>query len=165
MALDYERIAPTIRTEVPVFDPGIGVGTRFRKGVSGNPGGRPRSRLLSEALRNRLGEIKADDPEKRSWAEIIAINLIELAASKSPSAVAAANEIGDRIEGRPRQSIEVSDITSELRSKSDEELRFIWTTSAGLQTKSESCCQRRRMPQQRRISIRPAHRVVKTFHW
>ena len=107
-----------------MFDPSIGVGTRFRKGVSGNPGGRPRSRLLSEALRNRLGEIKADDPEKRSWAEIIAINLIELAASKSPGAVAAANEIGDRAEGRPPQHIQVSDFAADLQTRSDAELQF-----------------------------------------
>src|SRR5215469_6469480 len=107
-----------------MFDPSIGAATRYRKGQSGNPGGRPRSRLLSETLRNRLAEIKADDPEKRSWAEIIASNLVELAASKSPSAVAAANEVCDRIEGRPRQSIEVGDITAEIRNKSDEELQF-----------------------------------------
>jgi len=71
-----------------------------------------------------LGEIKADDPEKRSWAEIIAINLIELAASKSPGAVAAANEIGDRAEGRPPQHIQVSDFAADLQTRSDAELQF-----------------------------------------
>jgi hypothetical protein len=107
-----------------MFDSSIGIGTRFRKGVSGNPGGRPRSRLLSEALRNRLGEIRPGDPDKRTWAEAIASNLVEIACGEGPGAVHAANEISDRIEGRARQSIEVSDISAELRSKSDEELRF-----------------------------------------
>jgi hypothetical protein len=108
-----------------VFDPSIGRATQFRKGQpSPNPGGRPKARLLSEALRNRLAEVRQDDPAKRTWAEIIATNLIEIASSKSPSAVSAANEISDRIEGRSRQSIEVSDISADLRSKSDEELRF-----------------------------------------
>ena len=74
-----------------MFDPNIGAGTRWKKGSSGNPGGRPKSRLLSEALRNRLGQIKENDPEQRTWAEAIALNLIEIAASKSPSAIAAAN--------------------------------------------------------------------------
>lgn len=107
------------------FDSSIGTATRWKKGQpSPNPGGRPKSRLLSEALRVRLGELKADDPEKRTWAEIIATNLVEIASSKSPSAVSAANEICDRLEGRSRQSIEVADITSEIRNKSDEELRF-----------------------------------------
>ena len=114
-----------------VFDPSIGRASQFRKGVSGNPGGRPRSRLLSEALRNRLGEIKADDPEKRSWAEIIAINLIEFAASKSRGAVAAANEIGDRAEGRPAQHIKVSNFEADLQTRSDQEPNFIWRTVVG----------------------------------
>ena len=107
-----------------VFDPSIGKTTQWRKGQSGNAGGRPKSRVLSEALRNRLAEIKPGDPEQRTWADIIATNLVEIASSKSPSAVSAANEICDRMEGRSRQSIEVADITSEIRNKSDAELQF-----------------------------------------
>jgi hypothetical protein len=107
-----------------MFDPSIGIGTRFRKGISGNPGGRPRTRVLSEALRAQLGDIKPGDPTGRTSAEVVAANLIEIACGEGPGAVHAANEIADRIEGRPRQSIEVSDITAELRTKSDEELRF-----------------------------------------
>ncbi len=106
------------------FDPSIGRATQFRKGQSGNAGGRPKSRLLSEALRSRLAEMKSNDPAGRTYAEVIAENLIEIACSEGPGAVHAANEIADRIEGRSRQSIEVADITGELRNKSDEELRF-----------------------------------------
>jgi hypothetical protein len=50
--------------------------------------------------------------------------LVRIACSQGPSGVHAANEIADRIEGRARQSIEVSDITAELRSNQSEELRF-----------------------------------------
>ena len=40
------------------FDPSIGAATRWKKGrPSPNPGGRPKSRLLSEALRAQLGRI------------------------------------------------------------------------------------------------------------
>jgi hypothetical protein len=107
-----------------VFDPSIGRGTQWRKGHSGNAGGRPKSRLLGEALRSRLAQTKEDDPEKRTWAEIIASNLIEIAASKSPSAIAAANEVCDRVEGRPPQHLQISDLAADLQSRSDEELRF-----------------------------------------
>jgi hypothetical protein len=106
------------------FDPNIGKATQFRKGQSGNAGGRPKSRLLSEALRNRLAQTVDDDPTGRTFAEAIAQNLVRIACSPGPSAVSAASEISDRIEGRSRQSIEVADITAELRNKSDEELRF-----------------------------------------
>jgi hypothetical protein len=80
--------------------------------------------VLSEALRNRLAEVRPDDPEHRTWAEAIAENLVRIACSQGPGAVQAANEIADRMEGRSCQSIEVADITREIREKSDEELRF-----------------------------------------
>jgi len=107
-----------------MFDPNIGAGTRWKKGASGNPGGRPRTRVLSEALRNRLAEAKPDDPEHRTWAEAIAANLIEIAASKSANAIAAANEVSDRAEGRPSQHLQISDFQADLQSRSDEELKF-----------------------------------------
>ena len=107
------------------FDPNIGVNTRWRKGQpSPNPGGRPRSKLLSEALRDRLSQVIDDDAAGRTFAEAVADNLVRLACSEEPNAVHAATEIGNRVEGRARQAIEVADITAELRSKSDEELRF-----------------------------------------
>jgi hypothetical protein len=106
------------------FDPAIGAATRWRKGQSSpNPGGRPKSRLLSQALGARLAEIKPDDPELRTYAEVVAANLVEIACSRGPGAVAAANEIVDRVEGRAHQSVEISDVTRELRGKSDGELR------------------------------------------
>lgn len=107
-----------------MFDPSIGAGTRFKKGSSGNPGGRPRTRVLSEALRNRLAEVKPDDPEHRTWAEAIAENLVRIACSQGPSAVHAANEIADRIEGRPPQHLQISDFEADLQTRCDEELRF-----------------------------------------
>jgi hypothetical protein len=107
-----------------VFDPSIGRASQFRKGVSGNPGGRPKSRVLSEALRNRLGEVKPGDPEKRTWAEVIASNLVEIACGEGPGAVHAANEIADRIEGRPAQHLQISDFADDLHSRSDAELQF-----------------------------------------
>ena len=80
--------------------------------------------IRSEALRTRLAEVKPDDPAGQTFAEVVAANLIEIACSEGPGAVHAASEIADRHEGRSRQSVEVADITAELRNKSDEELRF-----------------------------------------
>jgi len=107
-----------------MLDPNVGAATRWRKGVSGNPGGRPKSRLLSEALRNRLGQIKDDDPARRSYAEILADHLLEIALSRGPAAVPAACEIGNRAEGRSPQTIQISDFAGDLESRSDEELEF-----------------------------------------
>ena len=106
------------------FNSDIGRATRWRKGQSGNAGGRPKSRLLSEALRTRLGEIKPGDPAGRTYAEIVAENLVEIACSEGPGAVHAASEIADRLEGRSRRQVEFADITAELRNKSNAELRF-----------------------------------------
>jgi hypothetical protein len=107
-----------------MFDPSVGSRTRFRKGISGNPGGRPKSRLLSEALRSRLAEVKPGDPAGRTYAEVVAANLIEIACAEGSAAVHAASEIADRLEGRSRQQIEVADFTADLRSRSDAELQF-----------------------------------------
>ena len=107
------------------FDPSIGRATQWKKGrPSPNPGGRPKSRLLSEALRSRLAEVKPDDPAGRTFAEVVAANLIEIACTEGPGAVHAASEIADRLEGRARQQVEIADITAELRNKSDFELQF-----------------------------------------
>ena len=123
--IENMRRSPRAVGESMAFDPSIGKGTQFRKGQpSPNPGGRPKSRLLSEALRTRLAEVKPDDPAGRTFAEAIAENMIRIACSTGSNAVHAASEIADRLEGRSRQSIEVADVSAELRNKSDEELQF-----------------------------------------
>jgi hypothetical protein len=71
-----------------------------------------------------LAEIKQDDPASRTFAEVVAENLVDIACSKGPGAVSAINEIGDRLEGRPTQAVQISDLTREIREKSDAELQF-----------------------------------------
>jgi hypothetical protein len=108
------------------FDPEIGRATRWQKGMnSPNPSGRPKIRLISEALRIKLAEVKPDDPQGRTYAELVAASLVETASSRGcRTSVAAANEIIDRLEGRARQQIEVADVTRQLQDKSDYELQF-----------------------------------------
>jgi len=75
---------------------------RWKKGgPSPNPGGRPRTAQISQALRAALEGGKADE---------LALVLLELAAGRKKGStvqVAALREIADRTEGKPHQSVEV----------------------------------------------------------
>jgi hypothetical protein len=81
---------------------------RWKKGQSGNPSGRPKSKTLSDAFKNKLEELVPDDLEGRTWAELIAVALVRDAVRGN---VQAAREIADRTEGRARQAIEFEDKT------------------------------------------------------
>jgi hypothetical protein len=88
--------------------PDVGKPYRWKKGQSGNPSGRPKSKTLSDAYKNKLEELVPNDPEGRTWAEIIAEAQIRDAVRGN---VQAAREIADRTEGRARQAIEFEDKT------------------------------------------------------
>jgi Family of unknown function (DUF5681) len=88
--------------------PDVGKAYRWKKGQSGNPGGRPKSKTLSDAYRNKLEEPVPNDPEERTWAELIAEAQVRDAVRGN---VQAAREIADRTEGRARQAIEFEDAT------------------------------------------------------
>ena len=72
----------------------------------------------------KVAAVKPDDAQHRTYAEVIAGNLVELAVGKGRSVAVAAAEILDRIEGKPTQQLHVADITSDLASRSDEELQY-----------------------------------------
>jgi hypothetical protein len=82
------------------------------------------SRDCFRSAPHRLAEVKPDDSTGRTYAEVVAENLIEIACSEGPGAVHAASEIADRLEGRAPQHIAISDFAAELRTKSDDELEF-----------------------------------------
>ncbi len=88
--------------------PDVGKPTQWKKGESGNPAGRPKSKTLSDAYRNKLEERVPNDPEGRTWAELIAEAQVRDAVRGN---VQAAREIADRTEGRARQAIEFEDTT------------------------------------------------------
>lgn len=80
----------------------------FQPGQSGNPNGRPKS--ISDALRRALKQVDPQDPAGRTLAEIIAAQLIHLATKGRGGniRIRAIQEITDRVEGKPRQSVEVT---------------------------------------------------------
>jgi Family of unknown function (DUF5681) len=78
---------------------------RWPPGVSGNPGGRPKTAVLSQACREKLGELVPDDEHNRTYAQLIADMLGEKAIHGNMDAAA---ELADRGEGRPRQDVEVN---------------------------------------------------------
>lgn len=85
----------------------------FQPGQSGNPGGRPKSKLLSEAYKAILEtEITRGKDKGKTVAEAIAG---VMATESRNGKVNAAAEIADRVEGKPRQAYEVKmSITDEL---------------------------------------------------
>jgi len=100
--------------------PDVGKPHQWKKGQSGNPLGRPKSKTLSDAYRSKLEEPVPNDPERRTWAELIAEAQIRDAVRGN---VQAAREIADRTEGRARQAIEIEDTTTAKafeRMKSEE---------------------------------------------
>lgn len=86
--------------------PDIGKATQFKKGVSGNPGGRPKTAPLSEACREVLLERVPGDPQGRTYAQAIAHVLANLALEGD---ILAARELTDRAEGRARQSVDIEE--------------------------------------------------------
>jgi hypothetical protein len=75
------------------------------KGVSGNPGGRPKKTPLADACRELLNKPAPGDKSGRSYAEAIAEKLAKKALAGN---IPAAREIADRAEGKARQAMEVS---------------------------------------------------------
>jgi hypothetical protein len=86
------------------LDPSIGKATQIKRGEVRNPGGRPKSKLLSEAYRTLLATEFPGDKKGRTYAELIAEGqLREAIKGKTP----AAKEAADRTEGPVTQQHEV----------------------------------------------------------
>jgi Family of unknown function (DUF5681) len=75
----------------------------WKKGQSGNPGGRPK-RLITDAYEAQLIQPVKGDNQKRTYAELIAAAQIRKALRGNTMA---AKEVTDRIEGKTRQAADV----------------------------------------------------------
>ena len=85
---------------------------RFTKGKSGNPGGRPRKKLIDRCLQELLLE---DDSKK---AAELAQKVLDLATAGDMDAI---RFIAERTEGKPLQKMELSG-GLEYREMTDEEV-------------------------------------------
>jgi hypothetical protein len=78
------------------------VGTRWKKGISGNPRGRPKKEdSLTSLLRAELEKICPADKEGRSWRELIVRATLQQAMKGMPIAM---REVWDRIDGKVPQT-------------------------------------------------------------
>lgn len=90
------------------------------KGVSGNPGGRPKKKLISDELERLLQE-EAPGGTGKTWASVIAESLLRQAAKGDVRAI---SELVNRVEGKPLQAVNLDvNSSSEIDSMTDEELR------------------------------------------
>ncbi len=75
------------------------------KGVSGNPGGRPRKLPVTDVILQKLDEKCKQDKQGRTWAELLVVALLGKAIKGDVKAIA---ELIDRAEGKAKQRSEVS---------------------------------------------------------
>jgi hypothetical protein len=87
-----------------------GPGKPWPKGVSGNPAGRPKSKPITDMLKEIF-----DDPKEM---ERIKKNVVETLKSKGMAGVILLNHIADRIEGKVPDEVQITD----LRDLPDDEL-------------------------------------------
>ena len=69
---------------------------------------RPKCITLSEAYRKALAQIDESDPQKRTFAEVIAEREVRVAAGlTSELSINAARELADRTEGKAKQAVQL----------------------------------------------------------
>ena len=90
----------------------------FKPGQSGNPGGRPKKRLIDEVLTELL--------ETADSSEALAVARALIKKAKKGDSKAA-QLVAERTQGKPKQKIEMSG-SLDLKSKSDEELKAMLQT-------------------------------------
>lgn len=98
----------------------------FKKGESGNPGGRLKDKAFTDAVRLALHDEDAVSGKKKLRA--IAEKLVNEAVSGASWAV---QMVADRIEGKPVQSVEVGK-PGDFEQMSDDELETFIASRKGL---------------------------------
>jgi hypothetical protein len=93
----------------------------FKKGISGNPGGKSGHKIFSNALRVVVN--REDGPEKKKNVMRLAETLVDCALKDRESW--AFQQIADRLEGKPSQVVETNDDRDNIDQFSDAELTAI----------------------------------------
>lgn len=74
---------------------------RWKKGISGNPKGRPKKQdSLTHLLREEIKKICPADRERRTWQELIILATLQLAMKGNGTAL---KEIWERLDGKTLQ--------------------------------------------------------------
>ena len=78
------------------------VATRWKKGTSGNPRGRPKKQdCLTHLLREEIEKICPADRENRTWKQLIVRATLQLAMKGNAAAL---KEVWERLDGKVLQS-------------------------------------------------------------
>jgi hypothetical protein len=103
----------------------------FKKGISGNPGGRSGEKIFTGALRLELNRIDPNDKERRKKINRLAEKLVSCALDDG--AGWAFGMIADRLEGKAAQQIDHNVIDNrEISEYSDAELHAILRRRVGV---------------------------------
>src|ERR1700722_13611121 len=103
----------------------------FKKGISGNPGGKSGEKIFTDALRLELNRIDPNDKEKRKKVNRLAEKLVECAIEDKQSW--AFQQIADRLEGKPVQVVDATvDDHRTVHQFSDGELTAILRRRVGV---------------------------------
>jgi Family of unknown function (DUF5681) len=95
----------------------------FKKGISGNPGGKSGDKIFTDALRLEVNRV---DPKNRDRKKINALAEKLVNAALIDGEGWAFQQIADRLEGKPAQPVEPrDDDRSSLREFTDAELTAI----------------------------------------
>jgi hypothetical protein len=99
----HKSLAPENRRKTGVLkggvSPDVGKATRFRPGESGNPGGRSKRKLQSEAFRAELEKVVREGDDERTKAEVIAAKMVEQAMAGD---VRSSEHVAEYVEGIQR---------------------------------------------------------------
>ncbi|MBI4463172.1 MAG: hypothetical protein HY647_00575 [Acidobacteria bacterium] len=75
---------------------------RWKKGVSGNPRGRPKKRdSLTSLLKEEIKKVCPADRQKRTWEELMVLATLQLAMKGNATAL---KEIWERLDGKVLQA-------------------------------------------------------------
>jgi hypothetical protein len=101
---------------------------RWKPGESGNPAGRPKRAALSELYREKLDAVVPNDKHGRTYGQKIVDAIFAKALTGQ---ISAAEEIGNRVEGRPGTSVALSGPNGAPLIASSEELNAEVLTMLG----------------------------------
>src|SRR5262249_35043390 len=92
--------SPFIRVAAPISIQAMA----FKKGISGNPGGKSGEKIFTEALRIEFKRVDPKDKQKRQKLKVLAEKLVECALEDRQAW--AFQQIAGRLEGKAVQPIE-----------------------------------------------------------